>query len=191
MTAADTHPDGIPLPTPSDRSRLRPRDRRVVQAIALVCAMSAYLVVHWADDTRTVRKNLDPPEKVTTVAEGQIGELAGARWKVFGRQKAAPLGKAQGDVTELRLQLAVRPSDAASAKAVGAYGLVYRFRDDDGRAWSATALRTREPAAGVAMAVTVRGTVPRAMADSLELEIRAPKTSRKPGAPQASLRFSR
>ena len=42
----------------------------------------------------------------------------------------------------------------------------------------------------LAMGITVRGTVPRSKADSLELEIRAPATSRKPGEPLPSLRFS-
>jgi hypothetical protein len=186
VTASDTRPDGIPI---TGRSRMRPRDRRVVQAMALVCAVSAILVVQWADEANSVKKNLKPPEKVTTVPEGQIGELAGAKWKIYGRQKAEPLRKT-GDVTELRLQLAVRPSDAASAKAVGSYGLSYRLYDGDGHQWSATGLSRSQARAGVAMGITVRGTVPRSKADSLELEIRAPATSRKPGEPLPSLRFS-
>ncbi|TDD80517.1 hypothetical protein E1293_20610 [Actinomadura darangshiensis] len=188
MTASDTRPDGIPLP---GRSGIRPRDRRIVEAIALVCAVSALLVLQWKDEDGNVRKNLKPPEKVTTVAEGQIGELVGAQWKIYGRATGEPLGaKPQGDVTELRLKLAVRPSDAASAKAVGSYGLGFRLHDGDGHEWSATALKTGEPRAGVAMGFTVRGTVPRAKADELELEIQAPKTARKPGGAQPSLRFS-
>ncbi|SPT51083.1 MULTISPECIES: hypothetical protein [Actinomadura] len=190
MTASETRPDGIPLPDAPERSRIRPKDRRVAEAIALVCAVATLLAVQWADEANSVRKNLKPPEKVTTVPEGQIGELAGAKWRIYGRQKAEPLQKT-GDVTELRVQLAVRPGDAASAKAVGSYGLVYRLLDGRGREWSALGQRTGEPRAGVAMGVTVKGTVPRSMADSLELEIRAPKTSRKPGEPQVSLRFSR
>lgn len=189
MTASETHPDGISLAEPSEGSRIRPVDRRVIQAIALVCAVSALLAVQWADETHSVRKNLKPPEKVTTVPEGQIGELVGAKWKVYRRQKAEPLRRT-GDVVELRLLLAVRPADAASAKAVGSYDLAYRLRDDEGREWSATGLRTGQPTAGVAMGITVKGTVPRSMADSLEREIRAPTTSRKPGSPLPSLRFS-
>ncbi|QKW33596.1 hypothetical protein HUT06_05770 [Actinomadura sp. NAK00032] len=192
MTASDTRPDGIPLPDLSER-RMRPRDRRVVQAIALVCAMAAMLVIPWADETDLMRDSLKPPEKVTALPEGRIGELVGAKWKVLDRRTAAPLGDRQsgGDVVELRLKLAVRPSDAASAKAVGSYGLRYRFHDGDGRVWFAVGLRTAEPKAGVAMGITVKATVPRAKADELELHIQAPKETRKPGGPLASLRFSR
>lgn len=192
MTASETRPDGIPLPDLSGRSGMRPRDRRVVQAVALVCAMAAMLVIPWADETGLVRDSLKPPEKVTTLPEGQIGELVGAQWKIFDRRTAAPLGdQGGGDVVELRMELAVRPADDASAKAVGSYGLQYRFHDGDGRVWFANALRTAEPKAGVAMRVTVRGTVPRAKADELELRIQAPKETRKQGTPLASLRFSR
>ncbi|MEU5991307.1 hypothetical protein ABZ806_20255 [Spirillospora sp. NPDC047418] len=189
MTASDTRPDGIPLP---GRPGIRPRDRRIVQAIALVCATAAMLAIPWADETGTVRKFLKPPEKVTTVPEGQIGELAGAQWKVFDRKVAEPLGgKGQGDIVELRLAVAVRPSDAAAAKAVGSYGLQYRLHDDDGHAWFASGVRTTEPKAGVALRITVKGTVPRAKADALELRIQAPKETRKPEDPLASLRFAR
>ncbi|GAA1807369.1 hypothetical protein [Actinomadura chokoriensis] len=189
MTASDTRPDGIPLP---GRPGMRPRDRRIVQAIALVCAMAAMLAIPWADETSTIRKSLKPPEKVTTVPEGRIGELVGAKWKVYDRRVTEPLtGKDQGDVVELRLAVAVRPSDAASAKAVGSYGLQYRLQDGDGRAWSANGIRTEEPKAGVATRITVRGTVPRAKADALELRIQAPKETRKPEDPLPSLRFAR
>ncbi|NVI92446.1 hypothetical protein [Actinomadura sp. BRA 177] len=75
MTASDTQPDGIPLP---GRPGMRPRDRRIVQAIALMCAMAAMLVLPWADETENVKKSLKPPEKITTVPEGQIGDLVGA-----------------------------------------------------------------------------------------------------------------
>jgi hypothetical protein len=189
MTATDTRPDGIPIP---GRPGIRPRDRRIVQAIALVCAMAAMLAIPWADETDTVRKYLKPPEKVTTVQEGQIGELAGAKWKVFDRRVAEPPGgRDRGDVVELQLALAVRPSDAAGAKAVGSYGLQYRLQDHEGHEWFASGLQTTEPKAGVAMRITVKGTVPRAKADVAELRIQAPKETRKPEDPLASLRFAR
>ncbi|WP_433229347.1 hypothetical protein [Actinomadura formosensis] len=189
MTASVTRPDGIPLP---GRSRMRPRDRRIVEAIALGCAMSALLALQWVDETDKVRRFLKPPEKVTTVPEGRLGVLVGAKWKILDRRTAEPLGGGRGDVVELRLDLGVLPSDDASAKAVGSYGLAYRLQDDDGREWSAAGLTTAPPKAGVAMRITVRGTVPRAKADSLELRIQAPKeTRKKPEDPLASLRFSR
>jgi hypothetical protein len=170
---------------------MRPRDRRIVQAIALVCAMAAMLVLPWVDETENVKKSLKPPEKTTTVPEGQIGDLVGAQWKVFDRRTAAPIGdNGQGDVVELQLAVAVRPSDADSAKAVGSYGLQYRLHDGDGHEWFANGVRTAEPKAGVAMRITVKATVPRSKADALDLQIRAPKESRRQGDPLASLRFA-
>ncbi|WP_147339580.1 hypothetical protein [Actinomadura spongiicola] len=192
MTAAETRPQPIVQVEAEDERGLRPLDRRIVQAIALVCAVSTFLAVQWLDETNNVRKHLEPPEKVSTVGPGQIGELVGAQWKVMGREEGRPLGGGSNDVTELRLAVVVRPGDAASAKAVGSYGLVYRFVDDEGREWSAMGSRVGEPRPGVAVRVTVKGTVPRTMAGSLELVIRAPKTERKgQGDPRPSLRFER
>ncbi|MFG2084947.1 MULTISPECIES: hypothetical protein [unclassified Spirillospora] len=207
MTADDTRPDlpavppefgppeseETPEPEETRESRLRPLDRRVLQAIALLCAVPAILALHWVDETNNIEKNLKPPETVTTVPPGKVGELVGARWMILKRATAQPRpgGAEPGSngVTELRLTVGVRPGDAASAKTVGSYGLAFRFVDDEGREWTAVKAGGQEPRAGTAMLVTVKGTVPRAKADSLDLEIRAPKTSRKEGEPLPSLRF--
>lgn len=215
MTAEDTSPDLFPPipPEPGEtargaaaeaadtdgaeearESRLRPLDRRILQALALLCAVPVLLAVHWVDEVNNIEKNLKPPEKTVTVPPDGIGELVGARWKVMKRETARPLAggaEQQGDVTELRLAVGVRPGDAASAKAIGSYGLVYRLVDGEGREWSAAATTAgRQPRAGVASLITVKGTVPRAKAESLELEIQAPKTSRQEGEPLLSLRFA-
>ncbi|MFS2295151.1 MAG: hypothetical protein FWJ90_21040 [Actinomadura sp.] len=200
MTLDDTSPDLMPpiRPEPERRggSVLRPLERRVLQAVALLCAVAALLTLHWLDEANNVEKNLKPPEKVVTVPPGGIGEFMGAKWKVMKRETARPLaggaaqGTPQGDVVELRFWVGVRPEDAASAKAVGAYDVVYRFVDGEGREWSAmNAAGGREFQAGVPALINLKGTVPRAKADSLELEIRAPRTYRKPGKPLLSLRF--
>ncbi len=84
-------------------------------------------------------------------------------------------------MVELQLAVAVRPSDAESAKAVGSYGLRYRLHDGDGREWFANGVRTAEPKAGVAMRITVKATVPRSKAGALDLQIQAPKESRQQG----------
>ncbi|TYB40863.1 hypothetical protein [Actinomadura chibensis] len=191
MTAAETRPQPIIRPDSEEETgRLRPLDRRILQAIALVCAVSAILVIQWKDERNNVQKNLKPPEKVTSVREGQIGELVGAQWKVMGRQTARPLTGGDGnDVVELRMTVAVRPGDAASAKSVDSYGLTYRFLDDEGREWSALGIKDGAPRPGVPMRVTVRGTVPRTKADSLDLQVRPPKLERKQGEPLVSLRF--
>ena len=199
MTLDDTSPDLMPPIRPEPKRRggsgLRPHERRVLQAVALLCAVSALLSLHWLDEANNVEKNLKPPEKVVTVPPNEIGEFMGARWKVMKRETARPLaggsaqGPAQGDVVELRFWVGVRPGDAASAKAVGSYGVAYRFVDGEGREWSATAAGGREFQAGVPALINLRGTVPRAKADSRELGIRAPRTDRKPGEPLLSLRF--
>ncbi|MBT2208159.1 hypothetical protein [Actinomadura sp. NEAU-AAG7] len=191
---AQTRPD-LPAQTGAG-PRMRPRDRRVVQAIALATLLPALLTVHWLDETRDVRSNLKPEEKVTTVPRGAAGELAGARWQVVDRRTTAPLlrpasGAPPGsaEVAEVRVTLAVVAKDAAAAKAVGAYGIVYRLRDGDGRAWAATGLGTGAARPGVPVRITVRGTVPRAKADLLVLEVRPPAYSR-PKGPLPSLRFA-
>ncbi|WP_067459597.1 hypothetical protein [Actinomadura macra] len=186
-----TRPDP-PAPRPS---RMRPRDRRVVQAIALATLLPVLLVLQWVDETHNVHSNLKPEEKVTTVPRGAIGVLGGAQWKVVDRRATAPLTtgtppNSSADVVELRLTLAVRPLDAAGAKTVGSYGIVYRLREGGGerRVWSASGLTLGAPRQGVAMRLTVRGTVPRAKADSLVLEVRPPAYSRGKG-PLPLLRF--
>lgn len=198
MTAADTSPDLFPPippePGPAREPRLRPLERRILQAVALLCAVSALLAVQWADERNNVEKNLKPPEKVVTVQPDTVGEFLGARWMALKRETARPLagGAQQGDVAELRFTVGVRPDDAAAVQLVGAYDLGYRFVDGEGREWSASgAVAGRRPQAGVSSLITVRGTVPRSKADSLKLEIRAPKSARKAGDPLLSLRFER
>ncbi|MEU9025154.1 hypothetical protein [Actinomadura sp. NPDC048394] len=188
-----TNPD-LPAIPPRARPRLRPRDRRIVQALALTALLPALLVLKWVDETNSVEKNLKPPEKVTDVPHGATGSLMGAQWKVVARQATAPLSfgtKPKDDtVTQLQVVLAVRPGDAAAAKAIGSYGVVYTFTDGDGRSWSATGLAAGTPRAGAVARLTVRGTVPRTMAAALALRVQAPKASRKPGTPLPSLRFA-
>ncbi|MWA04520.1 hypothetical protein F8568_029905 [Actinomadura sp. LD22] len=191
-----TNPDLPPIPprTSRTRPRLRPRDRRVIQALALTALLPAFLVLKWTDETDSVQKSLKPPEKVTDVPQGATGTLMGAQWKVVARQATAPPSfgtKPKDDtVTQLQVVLAVRPGDAAAAKAIGSYGVGYTFTDGGGRSWSATGLVAGTPRAGTAGRLTVRGTVPRTLAAALALKVQAPKASRKPGTPLPSLRFA-
>jgi hypothetical protein len=188
-----TNPD-LPPVRPRARPRLRPRDRRIVQALALTALLPAFLVLKWMDETDSVQKNLKPPEKVMDVPHGGTGTLAGAQWKVVGRQATAPPSfgtKPKDDtVAELQVVLAVRPDDAAAAKTIGSYGFVYTFTDGGGRSWSATGLAAGTLRPGAAGRLTVRGTVPRAVAEALALRVQAPKASRKQGTPLPSLRFA-
>lgn len=206
MSVEDTSPDLFP-PIGADskgesedgskdgnRRGLRPRERRALQAVALLCAVATLLSLQWLDEARTAEKNLKPPEKTVTAKPDAIADFLDARWKVLKYDTAQPLGSTsyQGDVTELRLWVGVRPNTAEAARTVGSFGLVYRFTDDGGRHWTALGTVTgKPPQAGVASLITVRGTVPRSKADSLELEIRQPQASRKPGRPLLSLRFER
>jgi hypothetical protein len=187
----ETNPD---LPRVTRRPRIRPRDRRIVQAIALATLLPAFLGLKWMDEADSVQKNLKPPEKVTTVPHGQTGTLADAQWKVVARQARAPIAAGTGPqddgTTELQVVLAVRPADAAAAKTIGSYGITYFFTDGDGRMWSATGLAAGTPRAGAPARLTVRSTVPRTKAAELALLVKAPKASRRPGRPLPSLRFA-
>jgi hypothetical protein len=188
-----TNPDPLPVPV-RPRPRLGPRDRRIIQALALAALLPAFLVLKWMDETDSVQKNLKPPEKVTDVPHGATGTLMGAQWKVVARQATAPPSfgaKPRDDtVTELQVVLAVRPGDAAAAKAIGSYGVGYTFTDGDGRSWSATGLAAGTARPGAVSRLTVRGTVPRTVAAALALRVQAPKAARKPGTPLPSLRFA-
>ncbi|QKG24686.1 hypothetical protein [Actinomadura verrucosospora] len=179
---------------PRQRQRIRPRDRRIVQAFALTALIPALLVLKWTDETNSVQKSMKPPEKVTDVPQGATGTLAGAQWKVIGRQTVDPpafgTGPKDATATQLQVVLAVRPDDEAAAKAIGSYGVVYTFTDGDGRSWSATGLTTGTARPGAVARLTVKGTVPRTRAAVLALRVQAPKASRKPGTPLPSLRFA-
>ena len=200
MTVEDTAPDLIPPIPPEEpkdgkRSGLRPRERRILQILALVCLVPTLLSLQWLDETRGIEKGLKPPEKVVTARRDAVADFLGARWKALKYETAQPLagGPDQGEVTELRVWVGVRPDTPEAAKTVGSYGLVFRFADDDGHRWSAAGTTTvgNPPRAGSASLISVRGTVPRSKAESLELEIQQPKESRKQGRPLLWLRFER
>lgn len=165
------------------------RDRRVLEGIALTMVVPALLAFHWVDETRNVRGHLDPPERVTVVAKNGIGQLAGVRWRVLERRSAAPLrGPSGPDVTELRIAMILRPVDAAGAKAA-AFGVEYRLVDGEERHWSATGLVSGTPRVRVVSRLTVRGTVPRAKAEALSLEVR-PRPGTQPKGTLPLLRFA-
>ncbi|MFC6933492.1 hypothetical protein ACFQHO_26195 [Actinomadura yumaensis] len=165
---------------------MRARDRRIVQAIALITVLPALLVLHWVDDVHNVRKNLEPPVKAATVARGASGTLGGAEWRLQQRQAAPGPGP---DTASLRLVLAVRPLDAAGVKLLGSYGLTYRLRDGDGHEWSAAGLALGTPRVGAWARVTVSASVPRSKTGSVALEVRPPAYRRTKGA-LPSLRFA-
>src|SRR5690606_12845444 len=125
MTLDDTSPDLMPPIRPEPKRRggsgLRPHERRALQAVALLCALSALLSLRWRVGANSGKKTLVPTDKVIAVPPRELGELMGASWKVMKRETARPLaggseqGPAQGDVVELRFWVGVRPGDAASA----------------------------------------------------------------------------
>ncbi|MFG2006566.1 hypothetical protein ACGFNU_46215 [Spirillospora sp. NPDC048911] len=172
--------------TPPRREWLRSGERRFIEVIALVCLASLLLGFHWVESHDEVRKVFEPPEKVTSVARGAPGVLAGIEWRVTGRTVDPPLTGADPEVAQLRLTLAARPLDAAGAKAIKGYGIGYRVRDSEGHWWDASGL----PRASTPNQITVRATVPRSKADSVTLEILAPREPEKRGAPRPSLRFA-
>ncbi|MQY04462.1 hypothetical protein [Actinomadura macrotermitis] len=174
-----TRPDPI-----AREPRLRPRDRRIAEAIALLTLLPVVPVLAWADQTANVHRSLAPLEKPVIVSRGGEGELAGVRWRVRGRTTGPGLGDG---VAALRIVLLARPADAAAARSIGAYGTLYRLRDGQGHVWNGTALAA--PAKpGAPVQVTVQATLPRAAADAVALEILPPRSQARKGA-LPSLRF--
>ncbi|MBE1533328.1 hypothetical protein [Actinomadura algeriensis] len=180
-------PDGPDEPAEPRRSRLGSRTRRVIEACALAVLLPVLLGLHWIDESGRA-ESLDAPVRVSSVAKGKIGELLGARWTVYKRE-IVPGTVENPDAVDLQVVLAVKAQDAKSVQAIGGYGTTYRFVDGQGREWGANARTPVNVQPGKAFALTVRGTVPRAKAGSLALEVRAPETARKGAAPLPSLRF--
>ncbi|KAB2347809.1 hypothetical protein [Actinomadura rudentiformis] len=172
--------------TPPRREWLRGGERRFIEVIVLVCLASLLLGLRWVDSKDAVRKTFQPPEQVTSVARGAPGVLADIEWRVTGRTAGRALGERDPEVAELRLTLTARPLNAAGMKAIRGYGISYRVLDAEGREWDATGL----PRPGAPYQVTVRATVPRSKADSLTLEVLAPRDVERRGAPRPSLRFA-
>lgn len=186
--AADDSADGS-AGAARPRRRMRPADRRFLQAMALVTLLPALVGLHWLDDTRTIQQRLERPEKPTTVAKDKVGVLADTRWLFVRRTVAqAPLNP-DPNVAEVRMVVAIKPLTEAGAKTVGSFGMSYRLRDDEGHIWSATALPSSTPRAGAITLLTVRGVLPRAKAQTATLEVRPPTTYR-PKEPLPSLRFA-
>ncbi|WP_157610423.1 hypothetical protein [Spirillospora albida] len=166
-----------------------PRDRRVLEALLVAVVVPALLAFHWVDESRNVRRHLEPPEKATVVAKNGIGRLSGVRWRVLERRTAPPLkGPSGPDVTELRIAMVLRPEDAAGAKTA-AYGVEYRLVDGAGRYWSADGLVSGTPRANTVSRLTVRGTVPRAKVEAVSLEVR-PRPGTRPKGTLPLLRFA-
>lgn len=158
-----------------------------MEVLALVCLLPAFLGVQWLDETNRA-ESLEPPVKVSSIADGKVGELVGARW-TLGERKITPRKAAGQDVAELQVALGVKAPTAESAKKVGGYGMEFRFVDEQGREWTARASPTGQVPVGKVHVFTLRGTVPRAKAESLAVVVRPPKTERKGAAPLPSLRF--
>ncbi|GLZ14655.1 hypothetical protein Acsp04_48900 [Actinomadura sp. NBRC 104425] len=171
------------------RRRMRPGDRRFLEAMALVTLLPALVGLHWLDDTRNIQQRLERPEKPTTVAKGKVGVLADTRWLFVRRTVArAPLNP-DPDVAEVRMVVAIKPLTQAGAKTVGSFGMSYRLRDGEGHIWSATAVPSSTPRAGAIALLTVKGVLPRSKAQTVTLEVRPPTTYR-PKEPLPSLRFA-
>ncbi|WP_233618042.1 hypothetical protein, partial [Actinomadura sp. WAC 06369] len=186
----DPRPDGRDGEASAERRRtwLGPRARRVVEVCVLAVLLPGLLGLYWVDETGRA-ESLEPPVKVSSVARGKIGELVGARWTVYKRESAPQGGPAGQDAVQLQVVLAVKAQDAKSAKTVGGYGMEFRFVGRDGREWTADASKPPQVTPGQAFPITVRGTVPRARAESLALVVRPPESERRGADPLPSLRF--
>ncbi|MGI5166767.1 hypothetical protein ACQEU3_20685 [Spirillospora sp. CA-253888] len=173
---------------PEPEPLMTPRDRRVIQAVALVSLVPLLLVVQWVDRSGGARRLGPPQERAVDVPRGGAGELAGAQWRQVDRlaSNRPPLG-GPADAAEMRVVLAVRPRTEGAVKTVS-YGTTYRLRDAEGHVWSATGTAApRRP--GAPIQITVRAVVPRAKLRSLILEIRPPAHP-PPKGPRPLLRFA-
>ena len=67
---------------------MTPRDRRVIQAVALLSLVPLLLVLQWVDKSGGARRLGPPQEKAVEVPKGGTGELAGAQWRQVDRRSS-------------------------------------------------------------------------------------------------------
>ncbi|MEW2358898.1 hypothetical protein [Spirillospora sp. NPDC029432] len=173
------------------RQVLSPRDRRVLEAIALITLVPVLLSLRWiVDDNLADRVAQDRPEKVTTVPRGTVATWNDVRWRLYAQSVAGPpLGQGP-EVAELRLAVAVKPMNDAGAKLLTSYGLGYRVTDAEGHVWTGRGSTLTPPRPGAATKLTVTVALPRSKANSVALEVRPPEQPRQKG-PLPLLRFAR
>jgi hypothetical protein len=194
----ETRPDPVEEPPSEDElrraaRRLQPRDRRFIEALALLSLIPLVLGLQWVEWTRNADKIFGGPEKPTRVAKGTAGTIGDVQWRLERRAEAPPYSKVDPQATQLRLTMLVTPLNAAGVKKINGHGFEYAFRDQDGREWNASADtpdgNTADPRPGVAMRLVVTGVLPRSKAGTVILQIQPDPVGRKPER-QASLRFA-
>ncbi|MFB4317492.1 hypothetical protein [Actinomadura sp. 21ATH] len=190
-TRPDPASEAAPAETEERRQVLSPRDRRVLEAIALITLIPVLLSLRWiVDDDLADKVTRDRPEKVTTVPRGTIATWNNVRWRLYAQSVAGPpLGQGP-EVAELRLAVAVKPMNDAGAKLLTSYGLGYRVTDSEGHVWSGRGSTLTQPRPGAATRLTVTVALPRSKANSVALEVRPPEHS-QPKGPLPLLRFAR
>ncbi|WP_157431307.1 hypothetical protein [Actinomadura hibisca] len=188
MTTTGEYQGAHRAAAPEPEPVMTPRDRRVIQAVALASLVTLLLVLHWADESKSAQRLAPPQEKAIDVPKGDAGELAGAQWWQVNRlaSKQPPAG-GPADAAEMHVILSVRPKTATAAKTVS-YGTTYKLRDTEGHVWSATGTAAPQTP-GTPIRITVRAVVPRAKLRSLTLEVRPPADPARKG-PRPLLRFA-
>lgn len=187
------------------RRRLTARQRRSVEAAALVLLLPLALGVQWYDETNQIRKGLEPDETITVVARNKPATLAHARWVLRGRVNdtgGATSSDASDrsptkprDATTITLSLGVTTLDKQAAKEASTSNLRFRLVDRAGNEWTAQAEYKVEdnygqaPPVGKEVPVAVTGEVPRAAVSSLVLDV-VQAGPYRPKGPVHVLRFA-
>lgn len=174
----------------AERRAMRPRDRRILEAIALLTLVPTLLVLGWVGDITMAEKIADPPEKATVVPRDTTATWQNVRWRLYAQAVGGPPAGYGSDAAELRLGLAMKPLNAAGVKLLTSFGLKYRLADSEGNVWTATGSTGEPPRAGRTRSITVRGALPRSKTGAVVLEVRAPVNPR-PKGPVPLLRFER
>ncbi|WP_433180115.1 hypothetical protein [Actinoallomurus sp. CA-150999] len=145
------------------------RGRRLIEAAVLLALAPGLLAVQWVDDSHQAR-NIQPPERDTTVRLGQTGVLGHAQWRMLGRDTATPArdSTTPAGAVHIKLILQVRPLDAQGVKDVQA--TAYRLRDGAGHEWTGAPLGP-DPVAGRTAQIAVTSDVPAALVSSVLLAI--------------------
>jgi hypothetical protein len=190
LTTRDPLEDTVPDPV-ERTPRLSRRQRRTVEACALLVLAPGLLAVRWIDDSHQAVQ-WQPDERVTVVRRGATGTLEHVRLRLVGRDatgalktRTTPAGAAR-----VALVLEVRALDAQGAKDAKYIG--YALRDRSGHVWMALGLPEgdRDPVVGAPARVTVSATLPERLLSSVVLEARQGSPARKGTGPVQVLRFA-
>jgi hypothetical protein len=175
MTMPDPLETTVPDPVGPREPRLTRRQRRALEAGALVVLVPALLGVQWLDDTSHMSPGWKQQQDVAVVRRGGTGALGRSRWRLLGRDTHTPLksGTTPSGAVRLTLVLEVRALDAQGVKDAKNAG--YQVRDREGHIWSAFGefAGDHDLTTGATVRVTVTANVPEKVVSRIVLEVRS------------------